>query len=54
MEQLIHGRTQELNSVNDDWDLKVGMLLSADAKPELLEKLAREAYRARLLFAALD
>jgi hypothetical protein len=43
LEQLIHGRTQELNSVNDDWDLKVGMLLSADAKPELLEKLAREA-----------
>jgi hypothetical protein len=43
LEQLIHGRTQELNSVNEDWDLKVGMLLSADAKPELLEKLAREA-----------
>ena len=43
LEQLIHGRTQELNSVNDDWDLKVGMLLSADAKPELLEKLSREA-----------
>ena len=54
LEQLIHGRTQELNSVNDDWDLKVGMLLSADAKPELLEKLFARSSRARLLFAAAN
>lgn len=43
LEQLIHGRTQELNSVNPDWDLKIGMVLSADAKSDLLDKLAREA-----------
>lgn len=43
LEQLIHGRTQELNSINDDWDVKVGMVLSADAKSDLLDKLAREA-----------
>jgi hypothetical protein len=43
LEQLIHGRTQELNSVNADWDLKIGMVLSAEAKSDLLDKLAREA-----------
>ena len=43
LEQLIHGRTQELNSINEDWDVKVGMVLSAEAKADLLDKLAREA-----------
>jgi len=43
LEQLIHGRTQELNSVNEDWDLKIGLVLSSDTKSEQLEKLAREA-----------
>jgi len=43
LEELIHARTKELNEVNASWDEKVGMVLSGDAKPELLEKLAREA-----------
>ena len=43
LEELIHARTTELNGINASWDEKVGMVLSADAKPELLEKLAREA-----------
>jgi hypothetical protein len=43
IEQLIHARTQELNSINDNWDVKVGLVLSAEAKSEMLEKLSREA-----------
>ncbi|HUK29851.1 MAG TPA: hypothetical protein VLV89_01985 [Candidatus Acidoferrum sp.] len=43
IEQLIHARTQELNSINEDWDEKVGLILSAEARAESLEKLAREA-----------
>jgi hypothetical protein len=43
LEELIHARTKELNAINSSWDEKVGMVLSGDAKPELLEKLAREA-----------
>lgn len=43
IEQLIYARTQELNDVNEDWDEKVGFVLSADVKPEVLERLAREA-----------
>ncbi|HET9401444.1 MAG TPA: hypothetical protein VFO34_10865 [Candidatus Acidoferrales bacterium] len=43
IEQLIYSRTQELNGVNEDWDEKIAMVLSADAKAEALEKLAREA-----------
>lgn len=43
IEQLIYARTQELNGVNEDWDEKIAMVLSADAKAEALEKLAREA-----------
>jgi len=43
LEQLIHARTQELNHINPDWDEKVGVVLSADVKSELLEKLARTA-----------
>ena len=43
LEELIHARTKELNEINASWDEKVGMVLSADTKPELLEKLAREA-----------
>jgi hypothetical protein len=39
LEELIHARTKELNEINSGWDLKVGMVLSADAKPEMLEKL---------------
>ena len=43
LEQLIHARTEELNHINAHWDEKVGVVLSADVKPELLEKLARTA-----------
>ncbi|HJY88266.1 MAG TPA: hypothetical protein VKE24_15645 [Candidatus Acidoferrales bacterium] len=45
LEELIHARTKELNGINSSWDEKVGLVLSAEAKPELLEKLAREAPR---------
>jgi hypothetical protein len=43
LEELIHARTKELNEVNDSWDEKVGMVLSADASAEQLEKLAKQA-----------
>lgn len=43
IEQLIHARTQELNRINTSWDEKVGFVLSAEVKPEALEKLSREA-----------
>jgi hypothetical protein len=43
LEQLIHGRTQELNSVNEDWDLKIGLVLSSETKAEQLDRLSREA-----------
>jgi len=43
LEHLIHARTVELNRVNPGWDQKVGMVLSAEARPDLLEKLARQA-----------
>jgi len=43
LEELIHELTKELNHINSSWDEKVGLVLSADAKPDLLDKLAREA-----------
>lgn len=43
LEQLIHERTRELNRINTAWDEKIGLVLSADAKPEMLEKLAKQA-----------
>jgi hypothetical protein len=43
LEELIHERTKELNQINSGWDEKVGWVLSSDSKPELLEKLAKEA-----------
>ncbi len=43
LEQLIHARTKELNEINSSWDEKVGLVLSAEAKPDLLEKLVRQA-----------
>ncbi|HEV2299355.1 MAG TPA: hypothetical protein VGR72_12660 [Candidatus Acidoferrales bacterium] len=45
VEQLIHARTQELNRINSSWDEKVGMVLSAEVKPDALDKLYREAPR---------
>jgi hypothetical protein len=46
LEELIHARTKELNEVNPAWDEKVGMVLSADASPDQLEKLAKQAPKA--------
>ena len=43
LEELIHARTRELNQINVAWDEKIGLVLSADAKPEMLEKLAKQA-----------
>jgi hypothetical protein len=43
LEELIHARTKELNEINSSWDEKVGMVLSAEAKPEMLETLAKQA-----------
>jgi len=45
LEGLIHARTVELNKINPGWDQKVGTVLAAEAKPELLDKIAREAPR---------
>ncbi|HEV2288518.1 MAG TPA: hypothetical protein VGR81_06140 [Candidatus Acidoferrales bacterium] len=42
IEQLIHARTQELNRINSSWDEKVGFVLSAEVKPEMLDKLYRD------------
>ena len=43
LEELIHARTKELNEVNSSWDEKVGLVLSAEASPEQLEKLVKQA-----------
>ena len=43
IEELIHERTRELNFINASWDEKVGLVLNADSKAEMLDKLAREA-----------
>jgi len=43
IEQLIHARTQELNNINSGWDEKVGTVLSAEVKAEVLDELSREA-----------
>lgn len=40
IEQLIHARTQELNRINQGWDEKVGVVLSAEVKPETLDNLS--------------
>lgn len=43
LEELIHARTHELNHINTAWDEKIGLVLSGDARPDILEKLARQA-----------
>jgi hypothetical protein len=43
IEQLIHARTQELNNINSGWDEKVGTVLSAEVKAEVLDQLSRQA-----------
>ncbi len=58
IEELIHERTKELNHINSSWDEKVGLVLNADSKAEMLDKLVREApesdyYLLRLPYAAI-
>ena len=43
IEQLIHARTQELNRINAGWDEKIGVVLSAEVKPDALDQLSRQA-----------
>jgi len=43
LEELIHARTVELNRINPTWDEKIGTVLSADVRPEVLERLAQQA-----------
>jgi len=43
LEELIHARTRDLNQINTAWDEKIGLVLSAEAKPEMLEKLVKQA-----------
>ena len=43
LEELIHERTRELNHINSSWDEKVGLVLNAESKSEMLDKLEREA-----------
>ncbi len=45
IEELIHARTMELNHINPAWDEKIGLVLSADVKADLLDRLARQAPR---------
>lgn len=45
LERLIHQRTEELNTINGQWDEKVSAVLNADAKPELLEDLYKRSPR---------
>ena len=45
IEQLIHARTQELNRINPNWDEKIGTVLSAEVKPDVLDQLSRLAPR---------
>ncbi len=54
IEELIHERTRELNHINSSWDEKVGLVLNADSKAEMLDKLEREAPEMRFLPAAPD
>jgi hypothetical protein len=43
MEQLIHSRTQELNRINAGWDEKIGVVLSAEVRPDTLDSLTKQA-----------
>jgi hypothetical protein len=43
LEELIHARTEELNRINSSWDEKISVVLSADTKAEMLDKLAKQA-----------
>src|SRR3974390_2831676 len=53
LEELIHARTRELNQINVAWDEKIGLVLSAEAKPEMLEKLVKQAPKEGFSFLPL-
>jgi len=46
LEDLIHARTKELNEINSSWDEKIGMVLSGEAKSDMLDSLAKTAPKA--------
>src|SRR5438309_8385266 len=54
IEELIHERTKELNHINSSWDEKVGLVLNADSKADMLDKLAREAPESDYYLLRLD
>jgi Leucine rich repeat variant len=43
IQRLIHDRTEELNRINPDWDVKVSAALKVDARPEALDELHRSS-----------
>lgn len=43
LEQLIHARTQELNRMNPDWDLRISAVLRPDVTADELHRIALEA-----------
>lgn len=45
LEEMIHARTLELNTINAAWDQKIAQVLRHDVKPESLEHLAKQAPR---------
>jgi hypothetical protein len=45
LEEMIHARTLELNTINSGWDQKVALVLKADVRPETLEQLVKQAPR---------
>jgi len=45
LEEMIHARTLELNTINPAWDQKVAQVLRHDVKPEILEQMAKQAPR---------
>ena len=45
LEEMIHARTMELNTINPAWDQKVAQVLRHDVKGESLEHLAKQAPR---------
>src|ERR1700687_4531968 len=43
LEELIHARTRDLNQINTAWDEKIGLSLTSNKKPEILENLVKQA-----------
>jgi len=45
LEEMIHARTLELNTINPAWDQKIAQVLRHDVKPEMLEQMAKQSPR---------